>query len=319
MSNIIFPSGYIVDFYNFDLELFKYRVSEWDLESDQLGKGKLSVNLRVVHTPRIQLANTQITQAYMSQGSFPDGGIMLFYVSSKSIINIQNRSPEPREVAIFTKNDEVDFLTSASIDAFTIVIEEELFHKEFYAFFGDTPDLSLQKKRFYLKQDKVLLYQQTVTSWISYLAKEFPKLTIKPEYDKMESEIVRQLFDCLVPAPSLRKREKFQTKAVRDLLQENMDQYIDISFIINELDISESQLHQAFKKEYGITPKRYLNQLRFNAIKRELLFSDPNSITIANIARKYNFFEMGHFSAQYKKIFGETPSQTLHHDKEYLQ
>ena len=315
MSNIIFPSGYIVDYLNFDLEMFKYRVSEWDLESDQLGKGELRVSLRVVHTPRIQLANTQITQAYMSQGSFPDGGIMLLYVSSKSIINLQNRSTEPREVIIFSKGDEVDFLTSASIDAFTVVIEEELFYKEFYAFFGDTPDVLLQKKRFYLKEDKVLLYQQTVTSWISYLAKEFPKLTIKPEYGRMESEIVRQLFDCMVPAPFLKKREKFQTKAVRDLLQENIDQYIDISFMIKELDISESQLHQAFKKEYGITPKRYLNLLRFNAIKKELLSSDPDSITIANIARKYNFFEMGHFSAQYKKIFGEAPSQTLHHNK----
>ena len=82
-------------------------------------------------------------------------------------------------------------MTSASVDAYTIVIEETLFYKEFYAFFADTPDASIQNKRFYLKQDKVLFFEQTILSWMSYLANEFPKLTNKPEYDRMESEILR--------------------------------------------------------------------------------------------------------------------------------
>lgn len=60
-----------------------------------------------------------------------------------------------------------------------------------------------------------------------------------------------------------------------------------------------------------MTPKKYLQQLRFNAIKKELVFADPNFCTVSQIANKYNFFHMGHFSTEYKKLFGKTPSQTL--------
>ncbi len=114
--------------------------------------------------------------------------------------------------------------------------------------------------------------------------------------------------------PFEKSRKKFQTKRIRDLLHENISQEIDISVLTNELNISESQLHYAFKKEYGITPKKYLQQLRFNTIKKELITANPNSVTITDIAYKYNFLYMSHFITEYKKIFGQTPSQTLNNN-----
>ena len=109
----------------------------------------------------------------------------------------------------------------------------------------------------------------------------------------------------------MEKRKKFQIKTVRDLLHENIDKPIDIAMITNKLNIRSTKLYYAFKKEYGITPKKYLKQLRLNAIKKELLLSDPNSVTVNGIAKKYHFRQMGHFAAGYKQLFGETPSQTL--------
>ncbi len=319
MSDIIFPAGFIIDYPDLDLEMLKYRTKMWDLENDQLGKGVLKVSLWVAHTPRIQISITHASKAFLTRGGFPDGCIMLLYSSNELTneftTNVQNRSISPREIVILPKGDELDLLTYGTIDLHSIVIEEDLFYKEFYAFFGDTPDASIQNKRLYLKEDKILIFHQTVASWISYLTDEFLKLTNKPEYDTMESEILRQLFDCMVPAPLLKKRKKFQTKIVRDMLHENIDNDIDISTLTSELNISNSQLHHVFKKEYGITPKKYLLLLRFNAIRKVLLLSDPNSVTIEEVVYKYNIFHMGHFSAQYKNIFGETPSQTLHHHK----
>ena len=51
-------------------------------------------------------------------------------------------------------------------------------------------------------------------------------------------------------------------KKIRDILHDNIDQSIDIPLLTQELDISESHLHALFKKEYGITPKKYLQSLR---------------------------------------------------------
>jgi len=78
-----------------------------------------------------------------------------------------------------------------------------------------------------------------------------------------------------------------------------------------KLNISESQLHNAFKSNYGISPKKYLQMLRLNAVKKELFIADPNQHTVSEIAMKYNFIHMNHFSAEYKNVFGECASHTL--------
>ncbi|MEA3455072.1 MAG: helix-turn-helix domain-containing protein, partial [Campylobacterota bacterium] len=80
----------------------------------------------------------------------------------------------------------------------------------------------------------------------------------------------------------------------------------------HELGISQRQMERLFKANYGITPKRYLLNLRLNAARKELLLSPPTNSTISAIALKYNFFDLNHFSKAYKLMFHELPSQTLH-------
>ncbi len=46
-----------------------------------------------------------------------------------------------------------------------------------------TPHNSLQNKRLFLQPNMISIFQQTINSWIVYLMKEFPNLSIKPEYE----------------------------------------------------------------------------------------------------------------------------------------
>jgi AraC-like DNA-binding protein len=317
MSDILFPAGLIVDRPDLTIEMMQHYAKMWNVDHTLLGEGVFNGSLLGVHTPRIQLGISHYSQGVMSIGDFPGGCVLLHYtlneITNDPLYNFHNRPILPHEVVMLTPGDGYDRVTYGDNHIITIAIKEDLFYKEFYAFFAETD--SIKNKRFYLKLDKISYFQKIIVSWISYLINEFPKLTIKPEYDRMESEILRQIFDCMLPVTLVKKRKKFQSKIVRDLLNEHKYEPIDISSILNELNISESQLHHVFKKEYGITPKRYLHLLRLNAIRKELLLADPNSITISEVAYQYNFFQMSHFSAQYKNIFGETPSQTLHHHK----
>ncbi len=317
MSDILFPAGFTVDLPQLNVEMMQHYSKMWDVEHTQLSKGVFEGSLFGVHTPRMQLGTSHFSHAIMTKGNFPKRSIVLYYYSSPSgplantVYNFHDRTIHPNEIVVLTKSDELDLLTHDAIDLHTIVIEENLFYKTYYAFFDDTPDTSMKNKRLYLKADKIALFNQTHTSWISYLAEEFPKLTNKPGYERIESEILHQLFSCMLVTPSIKKRKKFQIKKVRDILHENIANDMDIATITNELNIGLSQLHQVFKKEYGVTPKKYLHLLRFNAVRKELLFADPHSTSISNIAFKYQFFHMGHFSTGYKQLFGETPSETL--------
>jgi AraC-like DNA-binding protein len=316
MPKTIFPANFIIDLPQLNIEKMQHYSTMWDIEHTQFTKGMFEGSLLGVHTPRIQMGVSHFSHAIMTQGSFPAGCIVLFYFSARSSkdpsCNFHDRRIAPNEVVILTENDTLDFLTYITAELHTVVIEKNLFYQMFYAFFGDTPDIHIQNKRLYLQADKITLFDQVHTRWISYLSEEFPTLAEKPEYERIEFEILHQLFSCMVVIPDRKKRKKFQVKKVRDMLHENISEGIDIATITDELDIGISQLHQAFKKEYGVSPKRYLQILRYNAIKKELFSADSRSTNITDTALKYYFLQMGHFSTGYKQLFGETPSQTLH-------
>jgi len=248
----------------------------------------------------------------MTKGSFPKGCIVLnSYFSSSGTYTVQNRSILPNEIYVLTKGDKVDRVTTGSFTGNIITIEEQLFYEAFSNFFGETPDISLKMKRFYLKDDMIAVFHETVSVWIDYLINILPKLDTKPEYEKIEHEILSQLFNCITFMSLKDNRKKFPIHTVRDFLHKNISNDINLTMLSRTLNISESQLHNAFKSNYGISPKKYLQMLRLNAVRKELQLADPKQHTISEIAMKYNFIHMNHFSAEYKKTFGENPSQTL--------
>jgi AraC-like DNA-binding protein len=52
--------------------------------------------------------------------------------------------------------------------------------------------------------------------------------------------------------------------------------------------------------------------LRLAGARRALLATDCKLATVTDIATYFGFMELGRFSVEYRKVFGESPSQTLH-------
>lgn len=74
---------------------------------------------------------------------------------------------------------------------------------------------------------------------------------------------------------------------------------------------SISTLERAFKDRFDISPKRYLLLSRLSGVRRTLL--DPHSnLSITDTANAWDFWHMGKFAADYRRVYGELPSQTLH-------
>ena len=294
------------------MEMMQYYSKQWNLEHTQMEKGLFEASLKAVHTPRIQLARSHYSQGVMSRGEFPKGCIVLnSYFSSNGTYNVQNRFILPNEIIVLSEGDNVDRVTSGTFSGNIVTIEEELFYEAFSTFFEEIPHIDLHMKRFYIKDDMIHTFNQTINSWIDYLINIVPKQDITPEYEKIEQEILSQLFNCITFMSLEDNRKKFPIHTVRDFLHKNISNDINLTMLSRKLNISESQLHSVFKSNYGISPKKYLHMLRLNAVRKELHCADPNKNTVSEIAWKYNFIHMNHFSAEYKKTFGINPSETL--------
>ena len=91
------------------------------------------------------------------------------------------------------------------------------------------------------------------------------------------------------------------------LLKQRYLENIPITKLAEVCNISVSSFRDLFHKEYGMSPVQYRKRLRINRA-RELL--SEGSCTVAEAAFASGFENIGYFCNCYKKITGETPSQT---------
>ena len=94
-----------------------------------------------------------------------------------------------------------------------------------------------------------------------------------------------------------------------------MHEHIDGTVTL--LDLSEitglrsRSLINAFEAATGFSPMDYLKRLRLSGVRRALQRADKQGTRIIDIASDWGFWHMGHFTNDYRAMFGETPSQTL--------
>ena len=75
--------------------------------------------------------------------------------------------------------------------------------------------------------------------------------------------------------------------------------------------VSQRTLEIAFASVVGMTPGKYLKLHRLNQSYQVLAQGDGQATNITELALSLGFSHPGRFSASYRQLFGETPSETL--------
>jgi len=81
--------------------------------------------------------------------------------------------------------------------------------------------------------------------------------------------------------------------------------------LCRELDVSERTLHYAFQEVHGLSPMAYFKVHRLNAVRQELKAAPAGTTSVHEIAQRWGFWHSGEFAADYRRLFGELPSQTF--------
>ena len=131
----------------------------------------------------------------------------------------------------------------------------------------------------------------------------------------IEWKLLSQILKALSASrPLKRPRARLRALALKRsmaFIEQTAGQPVTVRRLCEVSGASWRTLDYAFKERYGLGPKAYLRTRRLNAVHAELRDTSPEDGTVARAAGRWGFWHMGQFAADYRKLFGELPSETL--------
>lgn len=97
-------------------------------------------------------------------------------------------------------------------------------------------------------------------------------------------------------------KSEFKFKVLQQ--EQLQDDDICIRKIMESLCISSGYGFEVFKKVYGLSPRKYLTQIKLNETKHLLTFPE---LSITEISRRVGYKNVSHFSRQFKRWTNKTP------------
>lgn len=116
----------------------------------------------------------------------------------------------------------------------------------------------------------------------------------------------------LVPPPKWRMAERHRKlRDARDYIAEHCGEPLVLDDLCQAIGLSPRGVENLFRDLLGITPNAYLRHRRLHQAHKALRQGGVEPGTVKRCALEYGFRHMGHFSHEYRALFGECPSETL--------
>lgn len=96
-----------------------------------------------------------------------------------------------------------------------------------------------------------------------------------------------------------------------EYIEGRMGESVTLPDLSNISGLRPRSLINAFEAVTGTSPMAYLRARRLSRIRTVLESARNTKTRIIDVAADWGFWHMGHFTAAYRSMFGETPSQTL--------
>ena len=99
-------------------------------------------------------------------------------------------------------------------------------------------------------------------------------------------------------------------KRAIDFMEANLRSPLRVPEIVHVCGVPGRTLFKHFRDCKGIAPMQYLRNARFLKVRQALLRAEPEE-SVTAIALSWGFSHLGRFSADYRRRYGESPSQTI--------
>lgn len=294
------------------------RSGNWKTEITQLEPGLLNAQTVIAHLGGIQFARLTWNLAALHRGVSPAHTITfalpltrqdtsVWYghpVSSQQVIvhqaerEVDLRGSGPKDLAVLTLKVEDLLELSRPEDRLHI---DRIFSKGAYIL--PVNSLAELRLRHYLEELFTLVETQpdrAISASIQPIIRgDFLPLLL----DFLDVDLFR-----VESEPSNHYR---LVKKVESYMLSHTNQPMTLQDLCEISGAKRRTLQNAFLDVLGISTMAYLKIQRLHGVRRQLKLANPKIETVIGIAMQWGFWHMGHFSRDYRAMFGESPSETL--------
>ena len=291
----------------------------WDIEIRQLEQGKIHDTIVQLKVNNLYLGHAKFTGKTHQIGQIPPGRTFVFHRGEASKLLWRKKDIPLNGLMIFPLASQLDVVTKGVANTpHSISMPEEILtarltprEKETYTQIVSTQDvITISKPEMDKLQDIFDKYLQSVEQDPTLIHMENFQICLEEE---LLSALIIALFSTQnIDNDIALEKNSLLWEKLEIYIESNKHRAIRVSELSQIAEISERSLYRLFNKRFAITPKAYLNKLRLNGARLELMKCSISDTKIINIANNWGFWHMGQFAADYKDLFGELPSETLH-------
>ncbi len=303
-------------------EHFAEAAGAWDLDWRQLDRGRLEATFFQVASAGAAISRVAFSRRFAQRGSSPSG-MLTFGLIGKAVGEIGwcRQSTSTGDLLLFSPGSGYESVSKPGFRGSTLSYSEE--HLEQIAADLELP-LNLGP---YREGGIALQIDPAAAEDLRRRLRRFERAVTKCSGDagrrwirhELEHEIPVRLLRLLAadpPETSLRI-DGFKARAARmarDYIDAHAADAPAIQDVCRAAGVSWRTLDYAFREVFGVTPKQYLQATRLHGARRGLHQGGPAS-TVTDIANNWGFWHIGKFAADYKRQFGELPSETLNSNR----
>ncbi len=141
-----------------------------------------------------------------------------------------------------------------------------------------------------------------------------PHLMATPDAHRLEQECVRGVVAALSAPAASRPRLPLSGRArlvrqAEEYMRGRLADPVGAIDLCRAFRVSDRTLRLAFREHYGMGPMGYFKYLRLNAVHTAL--KGERVLQVRDAAVAYGFHHLGNFAADYRRLFGVSPSGTV--------
>jgi AraC family ethanolamine operon transcriptional activator len=296
-----------------DIEQHNYSVAPWELRMQQMSVGQFTASFELLQINGILLTREHWSQQIIAKGATPEGFLALASTSTEKPLLWCGQEIKPGCVCYGFDAAEIDFQTPVDSDHWVILVPKDLL----LSYLGEETTANVLPRQQVIHVGRRLTRRLFLS--VDRAIRTFRAIDQTHADDLLvqtvEAELMETIMEMLVGTGTDKGREtprkRFLACRRAILYAEKLDHSLQVAELAAAASVSQRVLEMGFKETLGISPQKFLRWSRLNHLHRDLHSAGPKKVTITAMANRWGFRELGRTAVEYKRLFGESPSQTL--------